>query len=62
MERSAVYFTDFRMNGNQNHQTKLQTYNQEVAQKASTLAGIEAELKARVASVKAEQKAAKSMQ
>ena len=23
MERSAVYFTDFRMNGNQNHQTKL---------------------------------------
>ena len=45
-----------------NHQTKLQTYNQEVAQKAAALANIEAELKARVASVKAEQKAAKSMQ
>lgn len=46
----------------QNYQTKLQTYSQEVVQKATTLAGIEAELKARVASVKAEQKAAKSMQ
>ena len=23
MERAAVYFTDFRMEGNQNHQTKL---------------------------------------
>lgn len=45
-----------------NHQTKLQTYNQEVAQKAAALANIESELKARVASVKAEQKAAKSMQ
>jgi exonuclease SbcC len=45
-----------------NHQTKLQTYNQEVVQKATALANIEAELKARVASVKAEQKAAKSMQ
>ena len=45
-----------------NYQTKLQTYNQEVAQKAAALANIEAELKARVASVKAEQKAAKSMQ
>jgi chromosome segregation ATPase len=46
----------------QNHQTKLQTYNQEVVQKANTLANIETELKARVASVKTEQKAAKSMQ
>lgn len=46
----------------QNHQTKLETYNQEVAQKATTLANLEAELKARVASVKAEQKAAKSLQ
>ena len=45
-----------------NHQTKLQTYNQDVVQKATALANIEAELKARVASVKAEQKAAKSMQ
>ena len=45
-----------------NYQTKLQIYNQEVAQKATALANIDAEIKARAARVKSEQKAAKSMQ
>ena len=46
----------------QNSQTDLQAYEQQVAQKAHDLSLLEAELKARQTSVKAEQKAAKSMQ
>lgn len=46
----------------QNSQTDLQAYEQQVAQKANDLSLLEAELKARQTSVKAEQKAAKSMQ
>ncbi|MBQ9295678.1 MAG: hypothetical protein IJ204_00605 [Paludibacteraceae bacterium] len=46
----------------QNAQTNLQSYVQEVEQKATGLAQIEAEYKARLAALKNEQKAAKSMQ
>lgn len=46
----------------QNSQTDLQAYEQQIVQKATKLAEIEVELKARQAAVKAEQKAAKSMQ
>ena len=43
-------------------QTTLQYYNQEVNQKTADLAAMETQLKERIASVKAEQKSAKSMQ
>lgn len=46
----------------QNSQTGLQTYNQELQQKATELATIEATYKERLATLKAEQKTAKSMQ
>lgn len=46
----------------QNSRTNLQEFEQQVSQKAADIAKLEAELKTRLASVKAEQKAAKSMQ
>ena len=46
----------------QNGQTRLQTYIQETQQKALDLAQLEAELKARTTTLKAEQKTAKSLQ
>lgn len=46
----------------QNSQTQLQTYNQQITTKATELARIEAKIKEVLTSLKAEQKAAKSLQ